>query len=212
MSQTSLAQHGILSCNKDEVYFRGLWDLAGGPALAIHNATQIMDAIDSSDSMEIKWATKQSGALVDFGCATGEGTNAWKVKYPWKTVYGIDQCPSAVYLATRRNTCCIFGHAMPPADIDVIVAANSLQETNVPPQHEFRRQLLTAKRAWLACVPYKDEKWGKDAWFDDTFFPEEIELGSGEFAIRRIFQQMHKQHPQAAWNQWIVGYTREVGK
>src|SRR5262249_55321644 len=114
-------------------------------------------------------------AVLDWGCAFGDGTRALMAELPDATITGLDVLPEVVSAAQRRHADGVFIQAdqgIVGADFDVIVCCDRLQYF-AQPLDLLAQHLRRCRSLYIALVPYNEVPLEppSQAQFRDESFP-----------------------------------------
>jgi O-antigen biosynthesis protein len=165
-----------------ELYFQNLWDDRGGPL----QSTLFMQALLAAlDPPERYWLGLEGRTLVDWGCATGEGSAALAAQCPKATVWGLDGSATALGKAAERHSPGPHGNlafvgqwAQLPAPlqrVDAVFCSNCLEHFDNPVDI-LAGHLTHVSGLYVALVPYKEaplESYHLVS-FDEASFPKTI--------------------------------------
>lgn len=190
-----------------EHYFESLWDERGGP---LQSQLFMQALVANLAPAEKYWLAQAAGHLLDWGCATGEGT-AWLAKaYPRTKVWGLDNSVAALAKAQARHPDLTFALQWPttsdsmPVEMDAVFCSNCLEHFEEP-LVLMTKHLEHCKSLYVALVPYKEAPLEEFHCFsfDELSFPLQVA------GMTRVVQQVIDVDPRAwpAAKQLMVVYA-----
>jgi trans-aconitate methyltransferase len=156
-----------------ERYFENQWADHDGPAQSRHFMAQLVSHLPAP---EIDWLVRQRPSVMDWGCATGDGTALLAALLPEATVNGTDFAESAIAAARRRypdiELICTPDGSI-GRDYDVIVTSNCLEHFT-DPLAVMSDHLKRCRKLYLALVPFQEHPLHEQhfAQFRLESFPE----------------------------------------
>ena len=145
-----------------ESYFQDNWDERGGPL----QSTLFMQALLAAlDEPERYWLGLEGRTLVDWGCATGEGSAALAAYWPKAKVWGLDGSATALGKAAARHAPGPHGNMAfigqweqvptPLQRVDAVFCSNCLEHFDKP-MEILAEHLAHAGALYVAMVPYRE--------------------------------------------------------
>ena len=158
-----------------EQYFEDEWGANDGPSQSRHFMLQLLSHLPSP---ELQWLLESSVSILDWGCATGEGTDILRGLFPNSEVCGLDFAKLAIDEAERRHPQTTFVWAADGEiqhQFDVILSSNCLEHFE-DPLAIARDHLAHCRSLYIILVPYKEHPLHEQhfAQFRDESFPDSI--------------------------------------
>lgn len=158
-----------------EAYFRETWELNDGPGQSRHFMLQLLAHLPLA---ELAWLMKEQLDILDWGCATGEGTEALAVLLPNSSVTGLDFAQLAVQEAGRRHQFAKFvwqEEGSIATTFDVIVTSNCLEHFE-DPMAIASAHIKHCRYLYIALVPYREHPLHEQhvAQFRLESFPDKV--------------------------------------
>jgi O-antigen biosynthesis protein len=165
-----------------ESYFQDFWDERGGPL----QSTLFMQALLAAlDAPERYWLGLEGRTLVDWGCATGEGSATLAAHWPKGKVWGLDGSVTALGKAAARHAPGPHGNMAfvgqweqlptPLQRVDAVFCSNCLEHFDKP-MDILAGHLAHASGLYVALVPYKEAPLESFhlVSFDEASFPKTV--------------------------------------
>ena len=158
-----------------EEYFVEDWASHDGPGQSRHFMLQLLAHLPLPD---LSWLIASAPTILDWGCATGEGTEMLAKLLPNSGVTGLDFARIAIDTAAQRHRQATFlwDPEGSVRDIfDVIVTSNCLEHF-ADPLSVALAHIERCRHLYLALVPYREHPLHDQhfAQFRDESFPERI--------------------------------------
>lgn len=164
----------------DYSYYSGGWFKNNGPEQSAHFASLLTSGLPDSVKSHIQKTTE---TMVDFGCATGDGTAIFHYELnPNGTTRGVDIAPTAIYLAKKRFPMpyLSFGSAIIDKP-DTLVTSNCLEHFTKP-QDMMNVHFKNILKWYIILVPWQEGPNlipGHRHSFEWSSFPEAVDVKDG---------------------------------
>jgi hypothetical protein len=157
-------------------YFRSSWDEYDGSRQTRHFMRQLLLHLPGREAAFLREA---SVAVLDWGCAFGEGVDVLGRALRGAAVDGADFSGEAVEVAARRFPTHAFHHVAGdelPGDYDVIVTSNTLEHLTEP-LAAVQRHLRSTRLVYAALTPFDEEPLRPEhfARLSLDTYPEELD-------------------------------------
>lgn len=175
-----------------ESYFGSTWDQNDGPGQSRHFMLQLMAHLPAA---ELAWLTTGRLDILDWGCATGEGTEVLATLLPNSRVTGLDFARPAVEEAVKRHHRAKFvweETGSITSSFDVIVTSNCLEHFE-DPLSVATAHIGHCRSLYIVLVPYREHPLHEQhfAQFREESFPAELSsfkrLGLIPFSIGNLY-------------------------
>lgn len=153
------------------------WETLEGPAQSRFFATVAIGHLPNWLLAEMK---TQKLALVDWGCAQGDGTCVWAEHIDAHQIIGVDFSPVAIEQAIQRypnirfiNDDWLLETSNPPDQFDIVFSSNTLEHFREP-YRVLNKLCDHAEKAIVLALPYREQERHAEHLF--SFFPENIPI------------------------------------
>ena len=158
-----------------EEYFVENWAANDGPGQSRHFMLELLSHLALPD---LRWLIASAPSVLDWGCATGEGTALLAKVLPSSRVTGLDFAELAVETATRRHPRPTFlwdPEGAVQDQFDAIVTSNCLEHFE-DPLSIASAHIAHCRYLYLALVPYREHPLHDQhfAQFRDESFPDRL--------------------------------------
>ena len=158
-----------------EQYFEDDWGVNDGPLQSRHFMLQLLAHLPLP---ELQWLIEPDRSILDWGCATGEGTAVLARLLPNSQVTGLDFAKHAIDEASQRHPEAKFvwtSEGEIPDDFDVVVTSNCLEHFE-DPLAVATDHVRHCRSLYIILVPYKEHPLHDQhfAQFRDESFPDAI--------------------------------------
>ena len=159
-----------------EQYFDDQWGVNDGPLQSRHFMLQLLSHLPLPD---LQWLFESNLSILDWGCATGEGTGILARLLPNSQVTGLDFAKQAIDQATQRHPQATFlwtPEGEIPYEFDVVLSSNCLEHFE-DPLVIATDHVQHSRSLYMILVPYKEHPLHEQhfAQFRDESFPESID-------------------------------------
>ena len=156
-----------------EQYFEDDWGVNDGPLQSRHFMLQLLAHLPLP---ELQWLIEPDRSILDWGCATGEGTAVLARLLPNSQVTGLDFAKHAIDEASQRHPEAKFvwtSEGEIPDDFDVVVTSNCLEHFE-DPLAVATDHVRHCRSLYIILVPYKEHPLHEQhfAQFRDESFPD----------------------------------------
>ena len=156
-----------------EVYLSGLWDQNNGRAQTTHFMRSLVENLPEPEK---RYLASREAAVLDWGCAFGDGVAVLAQTFPSCRLAGLDFAEAAIHEARRSFPAQEFIHAdggRLDREFDVIVTSNCLEHFENPLE-VVESHLRWCRDFYIAMVPYREAPLidCHHAQFREECFPE----------------------------------------
>ena len=158
-----------------EQYFEDEWGVRDGPSQSRHFMLQLLSHLPLP---ELHWLLESNASILDWGCATGEGTGILARLLLNSQVTGVDFAQLAIDEASHRHPGATFlwtPEGEIPHDFDVVLSSNCLEHFE-DPLAIATDHVRHCRTLYIILVPYKEHPLHEQhfAQFRDESFPDTI--------------------------------------
>jgi hypothetical protein len=158
-----------------EVYFSGLWDQNNGRGQTTHFMQCLVQNLPEPEK---RYLSDREAAVLDWGCAFGDGVAVLAESFPRCRLAGLDFAEAAIIEARRSFPKQEFIHAdggRLEREFDVIMTSNCLEHFENPLE-VVESHLRWCRDFYVALVPYREAPLidCHHAQFRDECFPEQF--------------------------------------